>query len=456
MRIASAARAQRWGIVIRPVRRRLAGCIGLVVICFASILPISATVSADETDAERAAREIQAAREQANAAADAYFQAESNLEVLEDDVIRLELEGERLGAAVDLLRRNVESVAVARFVSSGAAGIPLLTGIQAPQGQVQAEVFIDVLTNTGSDILDQYDIAQKELDANEAELGERERDIEAQQVVFARLQGQAENEVVRLRKIEEERLESEAVQRALAAQVAEERANLEEQARREGEAAARAIPDPGAGLPAPTTTIEAPSTILDGAAPDGGASDLGAGTGAITPIETSPPTTAVPSNEGASGGTSGGRTGTGGSGSNPRPVDTGAGYIDAIICPMPGSAYADTWGAPRSGGRRHEGVDMIAPRGVPIYAVTSGFAAFRFNTLGGNAVSLVGDNGTRYYYGHLDSYDGVSRPVQQGEIIGYNGDTGNATFSTPHLHFEIHPGGGLAVNPYPSVRVAGC
>jgi murein DD-endopeptidase MepM/ murein hydrolase activator NlpD len=437
-----AARAQRRADVARPVRRCLTGCFGLAVICFASIVPISATASADENDAERAAREIQAAREQANAAADAYFQAESDLEILEDDLISLELEGDRLQASVDLLRRNVESVAVARFVSSGVTGIPLLTGIQAPQDQVQAEVFVDVLTNTGSEILDRYDIAQKELVANEVKLGEQERDIEAQQIVFSRLQGQAEDEVVRLRKIEEGRLDDEAVQRSLAAQLAEERADLEEQARREAEAAARAIPDPGAGLPAPTTTIGA---------------NAGAGPNIdLTPGETTPPTTAVPTNEGASGGTSGGRTGTGGSGSNPRPVDTGAGYIDAIICPMPGSAYGDTWGAPRSGGRKHEGVDMIAPRGVPIYAIATGFATFKFNTLGGNAVSLVGDNGTRYYYGHLARYEGLSRPVLQGEIIGYNGDTGNAQFSTPHLHFEIHPGGGLAVNPYPSVRVAGC
>jgi hypothetical protein len=147
---ARAARAQRRGPVARPRLRGVAGCFGLAVICFASIVPISATVRAGETDAERAAREIQAAREQANAAADAYFQAESDLEVLEDDLIRLELAGERLQASVDLLRRDVESVAVAQFVSAGAAGIPLLTGISAPQDQVQADVFVDVLTNSGS------------------------------------------------------------------------------------------------------------------------------------------------------------------------------------------------------------------------------------------------------------------------------------------------------------------
>ncbi|MGZ0190959.1 MAG: hypothetical protein ACKVG5_01260, partial [Acidimicrobiales bacterium] len=241
-----AARAKRRANVARPVRRRLAGHFGLAVICFASLVPISATARADETNAEQAAREIQAAREQANAAAEAYFRAESDLEVLEDDLISLELESDRLQASVDLLRRDVESVAVARFVSSGVAGIPLLTGIQAPQDQVQAEVFVDVLTNTGSEILDRYAVAQKKLVVNEVELSEHERDIEAQKIVFSRLQSQAEDEVVRLRKIEEGRLDDEAVQRALASQLAEERADLEEQARREAEAAARAIPDPGA------------------------------------------------------------------------------------------------------------------------------------------------------------------------------------------------------------------
>ncbi|MEO1058119.1 MAG: M23 family metallopeptidase, partial [Actinomycetota bacterium] len=130
-------------------------------------------------------------------------------------------------------------------------------------------------------------------------------------------------------------------------------------------------------------------------------------------------------------------------------------YIDAMLCPMLGSAYGDTWGAPRSGGRRHQGVDMLAPTGVPIVAVVSGVVTFKQNRLGGNAVSLVGDNGNRYYYAHLSRYEGASRRVQQGDVIGYNGDTGNAT-GVPHLHFEIRPGGGVPVNPTPSVRAAGC
>ena len=98
---------------------------------------------------------------------------------------------------------------------------------------------------------------------------------------------------------------------------------------------------------------------------------------------------------------------------------------------------------------------MLAPRGVPVVAVVSGTVTFKQNVLGGNAASLVGDNGNRYYYAHFGSYEGSSRRVAQGEVIGYNGDTGNAA-GTPHLHFEVHPGGGLAVNPTPSVRAAGC
>jgi murein DD-endopeptidase MepM/ murein hydrolase activator NlpD len=120
-----------------------------------------------------------------------------------------------------------------------------------------------------------------------------------------------------------------------------------------------------------------------------------------------------------------------------------------------GAAYSDTWGAARSGGRSHQGVDMLTHRGNPIFAVVAGSVQFSQNRLGGNAVWLNGANGDRYYYAHLDHYEGSSRGVSRGEVIGYVGDTGNAR-GTPHLHFEVHPGGGAAVNPYPYVRDAGC
>ena len=100
--------------------------------------------------------------------------------------------------------------------------------------------------------------------------------------------------------------------------------------------------------------------------------------------------------------------------------------------------------APPRGCRPHEPVRH--PRG----GGGVGRATFKPNELGGNTVSLVGDDGNRYYYAHLSSWEGQSRRVSQGEIMGYVGHTGDT--AADHLHFEIHPGGGAAVNPYATVR----
>jgi murein DD-endopeptidase MepM/ murein hydrolase activator NlpD len=124
-----------------------------------------------------------------------------------------------------------------------------------------------------------------------------------------------------------------------------------------------------------------------------------------------------------------------------------------LICPVRGPvSFVDSWHAARAGGRPHEGVDLMAARGTPNVAVVSGSVTMKSGGISGNGVHLQGDNGDLYYYFHLDSHEGGSRQVAQGEVIGYTGNTGDASGGAPHTHFEIHPGGGGAVNPYPVAR----
>jgi murein DD-endopeptidase MepM/ murein hydrolase activator NlpD len=124
------------------------------------------------------------------------------------------------------------------------------------------------------------------------------------------------------------------------------------------------------------------------------------------------------------------------------------------VCPVQGGvSFTDTWGAPRSGGRKHKGVDMFGAAGTPIVAVVSGSVFFQGDPAGGNAAYVNGHDGNTYYYAHLADYVGGPRSVQAGELIGHLGSSGNADGNAPHLHFEIRPGGPAApaINPYPTV-----
>jgi murein DD-endopeptidase MepM/ murein hydrolase activator NlpD len=137
--------------------------------------------------------------------------------------------------------------------------------------------------------------------------------------------------------------------------------------------------------------------------------------------------------------------------SNPKGGDGRKYSSGATLCPIQGSvAFSDTWGAARSGGRRHKGVDMFSPTGTPNVALVSGTVRFSNGGLGGKSAWLSGSDGNRYYYTHLSAY-GTDGSGSAGTIIGYTGATGNAAGGSPHTHFEFHPGGGSPVNPYPLV-----
>ncbi len=127
----------------------------------------------------------------------------------------------------------------------------------------------------------------------------------------------------------------------------------------------------------------------------------------------------------------------------------------ALTCPIQGPlAFTNDWGRPRSGGRTHKGNDLFSPRGTPNVAIVSGSVMFRNEGTGGLSAYLSGDNGVTYYYTHLNGYAGGNRRVQQGEVIGYTGSTGNASGGSPHTHFEMRMGGanGNRVNPYTTLR----
>lgn len=122
------------------------------------------------------------------------------------------------------------------------------------------------------------------------------------------------------------------------------------------------------------------------------------------------------------------------------------------ICPVQGShQFSDSWGQPRPGGRRHLGTDVFAARGTPVVASVSGAVRQTTGAVAGLAYYLIGDDGNTYYGAHLDSLAASGR-VEGGTVLGTVGSTGNAKGTTPHLHFEVKPGGGDPVNPFPTLK----
>ena len=116
--------------------------------------------------------------------------------------------------------------------------------------------------------------------------------------------------------------------------------------------------------------------------------------------------------------------------------------------------YTDDWHAPRDG-HLHMGIDIVAAYGTPVLAVMDGrISSMASGGAGGIDLFLTTARGDSFLYCHFSSYAyglHVGQKVKAGQVIAYVGATGDAT--GPHLHFEIHPGGGAAINPFPYLEL---
>ena len=395
--------------------------VALIAIALAStIVPVvvASGASAQDPAAVQAAREIQAARDRADAAAQAMFDAQSRLDTLDVEIAEAEKQLAAVETEANTMRSSLQADAQRSFANSGSA-MPLLVDLDQANAGITAERQASVARGAASVELDDFDIVMKQVNAQRADLERQQEQTVQARENYEQLQAAAEAEVAKLAEIEKQRLADVAVQREL-----ERQRRIE--ADRETAAAATAARQAAASSPRAAAIQTSGNSAAP--APSGASSGTGSGqsAGAAAAPQPAAPAPAPPS---------------------PPPSNAGSG----IVCPVAGPrAFGDTWGAARSGGRSHQGVDMMSPGGTPLVAVESGSVQFKTTRLGGNSVWLNGNSGTRYFYAHLSAWEGSSRSVSRGEVIGYVGATGNTTAN--HLHFEVHPGGGRAVNPYPYVR----
>jgi Peptidase family M23 len=161
-------------------------------------------------------------------------------------------------------------------------------------------------------------------------------------------------------------------------------------------------------------------------------------------------------------------------------AEMGADGVYPMVFPLEHGPYlvTDSFGDPRPGGRTHEGVDIMVygVKGLPVVAAAAGTVGWMHNEQGGNccAMEIKHDDGWSTRYIHLNndtqnpdgSYtddgqgwgfaDGIvpGARVEAGQLIGWDGDSGNAENTAPHLHFELRDPNGVAVDPYASLKAA--
>jgi murein DD-endopeptidase MepM/ murein hydrolase activator NlpD len=336
---------------------------------------------------------VAGSQEKANKAAARLAAGQTALAEAEDDVAELNgrLSGTR--ARLDELRVEVRQLGVRQYVQGGD---PTVWIVQTDLGQAaRSRALLRYATMGRTDAMDEYRATSADLTESQAAL---ERRLAQQRKAVERLRADEARVTAELEQLA-------AAQQAYEAKVARDRAASEQAA------AARNAAEQASAPPAP-----APAPVQVG------------------PVQVRPPAAAP-------------RVAPPPPAGGPRVIGSGP-----WVCPVQGPrAFTNDWGQPRSGGRRHQGTDILSPRGTPIVANVSGTVSPHNSGLGGISYYLRGDDGNTYFGTHLDRLSGASGRVSAGTVIGFNGNSGNARGGPTHLHFEIHPGGGGPVNPYPTV-----
>jgi len=384
---------------------------GLLVIGLAS--PAFAQVT--DQDLDRARAEVNRIVEESAKLGDAVIDAYGRQAALDQEIqdLRSSIEYAQIQIAETEVR--LEELAVQLYMGS-TSGVSLsMLFSTSDQGYPAGMEYLREVTGVDASVVDQLTVFRAELDRQTERLGEALAEQQSLATELETLAGQLQEDLVAAQAVYDRLVEQQRSEERERLRLEEERRLRAEEEARQAVAAAQTSTTqatPGTtSAPSQTTTTTAAAATTTTAAPA--------------------PTTTAPS---------------------PPPPSPGGGGS----CPVAGAVtFSDTWGAPRSGGRTHQGVDMIAARGTPIVAIFSGTIYRTSNSsLGGLSVYLTSDAGDMYYYAHLDSFGDISagQHVAEGYVIGYNGSTGNAPSWLPHLHFEYHPGGGAAVNPYPLVK----
>ncbi|MEI7548357.1 MAG: peptidoglycan DD-metalloendopeptidase family protein, partial [Actinomycetota bacterium] len=377
---------------------------------------------ADETAAEKAAREIADARDAVATAASAYQNANQRIEHLSEQQVQLQTQVDALQGQVGTLQQEVQQVAVNRFTRSSAEGSPILNGFNTPEDQMQVDALSQVIWDASDNAFDEYDSLNRDLVQKQRSLQQSQQRTEQQVKDLAALQVTAAAKVKQLQQVEAQRLKDEAVRVALEKEQARRAAKAtilaEAAARSQGSNPANNAPSTkGSGG---TTTVKN-QTVSNGS---GGSVNLGGGDSGQ----------AVRFGNGI--GYPYAPFGSGG-----RPTTTGIDWSGSDwVCPTGRASvgFSDSFIVPGTPGRQHNGIDIFGHQGTPLLATVDGNAQAVVQDMGGMDVFLFGNNGDFYFYAHLEAW-GKMGPVKKGTIIGYMGMTGNA--GGYHLHFEWHPGG---------------